>query len=385
MADIHSEHQLSPSSWNRFEECPRKYWLSRQKLPKKASMAASLGNVIHNSMEEICNLNFNDLNDFEVGWLPKIMKDTIDKHWSIEKEIFLNTPRRPNWKSQSISKAREGLVGALNILFSKTNHNGKKFSEISVKDWKEIKSIVLSNEESLMSKDGKLIGRLDLLIDDLDDQGESKGWIVADLKTGKPPSSGLNKNVTRQLLFYRDLLKETKPNHPKVSAEGWYSANQKIYSAEGDFVLDDAINAWNEMHLTIDPPKSTPSEESCGFCEFKAWCPDWWVSRDLGFLSDKNTFRDEVVKIIKFDEFSGAALFERQTPVGLEGELTRSETSFGALIKGRALIQIKNIISTDFESPIFLGSARSQGQIIHLGDWSEILPWYPILKSIRES
>ena len=28
MADIHSEHQLSPSSWNRFEECPRKYWLS---------------------------------------------------------------------------------------------------------------------------------------------------------------------------------------------------------------------------------------------------------------------------------------------------------------------------------------------------------------------
>ena len=42
------------------------------------------------------------------------------------------------------------------------------------------------------------------------------------------------------------------------------------------------------------------------------------MSRDLGFLSDKNTFRDEVVKIIKFDEFSGAALFERQTPVGLE-------------------------------------------------------------------
>ena len=177
-------------------------------------MAASLGNVIHNSMEEICNLNFNDLNDFEVGWLPKIMKDTIDKHWLIEKEIFLNTPRRPNWKSQSISKAREGLAGALNLLFSKTNHNGKKFSEISVKDWKEIKSIVLSNEESLMSKDGKLIGRLDLLIDDLDDQGQSKGWIVADLKTGKPPSSGLNKNVTRQLLFLQRFIErnQTKPS-----------------------------------------------------------------------------------------------------------------------------------------------------------------------------
>ena len=51
-----SSYQLSPSSWNRFEECPRKYWLSRQRLPRKASMPASLGNAIHNSVEEICNL-----------------------------------------------------------------------------------------------------------------------------------------------------------------------------------------------------------------------------------------------------------------------------------------------------------------------------------------
>ena len=104
-------------------------------------MAASLGNVIHNSMEEICNLNFNDLNDFEVGWLPKIMKDTIDKHWSIEKEIFLNTPRRPNWKSQSISKAREGLAGALNLLFSKTNHNEKNFQRSQLKIGKRLNQL----------------------------------------------------------------------------------------------------------------------------------------------------------------------------------------------------------------------------------------------------
>ncbi len=383
MAEISEEYQLSPSSWNRFEECPRKYWLSRQRLPRKASMAASLGNVIHNSMEEICNLDFEDYDDSKVGWLYNLMKETIDKHWSLEKEIFLNTPRRPSWKSQSIGKAREGLVGALNILFSKTRHAGKKFSEISVKDWKEIKSIILSNEESLISNDGRLIGRLDLLIDNLDEDGNSRGWIVADLKTGKPPNSKLNEKVTRQLLFYRDLLKETKPNHPKVSAEGWYSSNQKIYSTDGEFVLNDAILAWNQMKLTKAPPVSTPSEDACGFCEFKAWCPDWWISRDRGHLSDRNTFRDEVVKIVKFDESSGAARFERQSPVGSEGELTSSEISFGAFIKGRALIQLKEIFSSDYEGALFLGSVRSQGQIIHLGDWSEILPWSPLLESIR--
>jgi len=241
VVEISSQHQLSPSSWNRFEECPRKYWLSRQRLPRKASMPASLGNVIHNSMEEICNLDFTGHDDSEVGWLSKIMKKTIDKQWLIEKEIFLNTPRRPSWKSQSIGKAREGLVGALNLLLNKTKFAGKKFSEITIKDWNEIKLIVISNEESLISNDGRLIGRLDLLIDDLDEDGNSKGWIVADLKTGKPPNSILSEKVTRQLLFYRDLLKESKPNHPSVSAEGWYSSNQKIYSADGNFVLDDAI------------------------------------------------------------------------------------------------------------------------------------------------
>ena len=52
------DFQISPSSWNRFEECPRKYWLSRQRLPRKASMAASMGTAIHNSVEDLCNLDF---------------------------------------------------------------------------------------------------------------------------------------------------------------------------------------------------------------------------------------------------------------------------------------------------------------------------------------
>ena len=50
MADA---HRLSPSSWNRFETCPRMYWLSRQGLPRKAGMAASLGTAIHASIEDL--------------------------------------------------------------------------------------------------------------------------------------------------------------------------------------------------------------------------------------------------------------------------------------------------------------------------------------------
>ncbi|DAC62774.1 MAG TPA: PD-(D/E)XK nuclease family protein, partial [Candidatus Thalassarchaeaceae archaeon] len=85
MERIPISHQLSPSSWNRFEECPRKYWLSRQRLPRRASMPASLGNAIHNSMEEICNLDVTDRDDLETEWLSKSMKEILDKHWKIEK------------------------------------------------------------------------------------------------------------------------------------------------------------------------------------------------------------------------------------------------------------------------------------------------------------
>ncbi|MBV43373.1 MAG: hypothetical protein CMA54_01130 [Euryarchaeota archaeon] len=114
-------HQLSPSSWNRFEECPRKYWLSRKGLPRKASMPASLGTAIHNSVEDLCNLDLSGRNDDEAGWFPPPAKTVLDRHWQVERDIFLETPRHPRWKSELITKAHDGLVGALNILFSKAH------------------------------------------------------------------------------------------------------------------------------------------------------------------------------------------------------------------------------------------------------------------------
>ena len=383
MEETLPSHQLSPSSWNRFEECPRKYWLSRQRLPRKASMPASLGNAVHNSVEDICNFDITNRGNFETDWLTKSMKEILDKHWAIEKKIFLETPRRPRWKPHLISKAREGLIGALNILFNKCKIDNKKFSEVSIGDWKKIQSLLLLNEGTLVSKDGKLIGRLDLLVDDIDSNGHSKGWIVADLKTGKPPKETLNQRVVRQLLFYRDLLKETTPDHPSVTAEGWYSSNQEVYSADGESVLDDARKAWDMMKLTPEPFLGTPNSEVCGFCEYKAWCPEWWVARSEGILSDSTMFRDEVVRLIRFDNDSGAALFERQSPIGIDGEVIESEIRFGGFLKDRAFEQMSELISSDYQGPIFLGSIRAEGKIIHLGDWSEVLKWSPLLKSTR--
>ena len=125
-----------------------------------------------------------------------------------ERDTFLATPRHPRWKDEMITKAHDGLVGALNILFSKSNIGKVALSEVTVEQWRSVQSIVLANEGTLKSEDGRLMGRLDLLVADMDENGISKGWIVADLKTGNPPKQKLNEKVSRQLRFYRDLLKE---------------------------------------------------------------------------------------------------------------------------------------------------------------------------------
>jgi hypothetical protein len=373
-------HQLSPSSWSRFEECPRKYWLSRQGLPRKASMPAAMGNAVHNSVEDICNLDISDREDDEVGWLPPTAKEILDRHWQIEKDNFLGTPRHPRWKNELITKAHDGLVGALNILFSKSTVGVQKLSEVTVGTWREVQTIVLANEGTLVSECGRLMGRLDLLVADIDENGESQGWIVADLKTGRPPSPSLDEKVSRQLRFYRDLLKQNNPDHPTVTAEGWYSANQTIHVADGPSVIPAALVAWEGMRPSLTPLEATPGDRQCGWCEWKAWCPIWWVARKDGLLSPGHMFRDEVVSVVRFDREAGAVLFERTPPIGEEGEVMGSEHRFGAVLRDQALVQMSELIDSGHEGPIFLGSVRMDGRVAHLGDWCEILPWSPILE-----
>ena len=161
--DFHT-HQLSPSSWNRFEECPRKYWLSKQKLPKKASMPASIGTVIHNSVEDICNINLEVVNTDKKGWFDEVCMDIFQKQWSKEKKTFLDTPRHSKWKDELRDKSFQGLMGAVKILLSKAGLQISETSEISYNSWKSVQKIIIVNEGTLFSECGRMTGRLDLLV-----------------------------------------------------------------------------------------------------------------------------------------------------------------------------------------------------------------------------
>ena len=94
------------------------YWLSRQRLPRKAGMAASIGTAVHASIEDLLNMNLDGRSGNETGWLPLSAEKFLKQRWDEEKEIFMATPRRPDWKDAKWSEAKKQQRGGIVLLLS---------------------------------------------------------------------------------------------------------------------------------------------------------------------------------------------------------------------------------------------------------------------------
>jgi hypothetical protein len=347
-------------------------------------MAASLGTAVHDSVEDLCNLDLSGRDAEEDGWLPATAKSILTRQWDDEREKFFNTARHPKWKEEEFEHAQKQLIGALNILFMKAGYTEVSLTSITVGQWRDIQEMILSAEGTLRSSCGRLMGRLDLLIADRDEDGNTVGWIVADLKTGKPPDGELYDTVSRQLRMYRDLVIANNPNHPKITAEGWYTKTSEIYVAEGPNVLDEAFTAWEASKLTPEPFDATPSSEACGFCEWKAWCPSWIWSRANGEMESHGTFRDYVVKVLRLEDDCSVGLVEIMRPNNMDGEMVPTGQKYGIVFAGYAQENIKKLSDIAWEGPVLLGSVNVAGSSWKMGDWCDILPWKPLHRSERE-
>ncbi len=378
------QHSLSPSAWNRWENCPRQYWLSRQRLPRKTGMAASLGTAVHASIEDIVQMDLSGMEDSEVGWLPHSAEQRLKARWDEEREIFENTPRRGDWKEKQYSKARKQQAGALELLLSHAGVPSLQPARVTVALWKRVMSLVLAAEGELRTKDGKLMGILDLLLADIDASGAVTGWVVADLKTGKPPSPELKPEVRRQLLLYRDILVDNNPNPPPIRTEGWYTDNSRAYSAEGEPVIEKAYEAWEATQPSTTPLPPNPGQSSCGgFCDWKAWCPHWWTWRKEAGNLHVGDFIDAVVLIHAFDSNSGAASIELCEPADNTGRPMPSGRTIPANFRGRGAVMLNSLLADGHQGPVYLGSVLTNAQAWQIGSWCDVLPWSPIPDSGR--
>ena len=90
-------------------------------------MASAIGTAVHNSVEDLCNIDLSSRDGDEVEWLPPTANAILEKQWEQEKENFLKTPRHPRWKQEEFPRARKLLIGSLNILFAKAQIEKMKF------------------------------------------------------------------------------------------------------------------------------------------------------------------------------------------------------------------------------------------------------------------
>ena len=373
------QHTLSPSAWNRFETCPRMYWLSRQKLPRKAGMAASLGTAVHASIEDLLQIDLKGKDPTETHWLPDMAEKFLRSRWQEEKEIFLATPRRPTWKDKDWDKAKKMQRGAIKILLEFIGASEITPLKTTVQIWKILLSRVIAVEGELRTQDNRLMGRLDMLFADVDSSGKLQGWVVADLKTGRAPDNQLKPEVQRQLLLYRDILLSNNPNAPPVKTEGWYTANSKRYTASGDSVLEDAFKAWEATKPSTEPLEAKPGENSCGgFCDWKAWCPHWWTWRlENGTLGNED-FSDSVILLHHYDSNNGSGLAEICEPANDQGRAMPTGIQIPISFDGRGKEALQELLSSGHQGPIFIGSAMTNRDTWRVGHWCDVLAWSPI-------
>ncbi|MEZ8008505.1 MAG: PD-(D/E)XK nuclease family protein, partial [Candidatus Poseidoniaceae archaeon] len=142
-------HMLSPSAWNRYETCPRMYWLSRQGLPRKAGMAASLGTAVHASVEDLLLHDISHIADAESEWLPEHAERILKVRWEEEKAIFDATPRRPQWKEDKWKDAIRNQRGAVMMLLDHVGVRSLEQERITGALWRRIQKLAIAVEGEL--------------------------------------------------------------------------------------------------------------------------------------------------------------------------------------------------------------------------------------------
>tara|TARA_B110000444_G_scaffold214725_1_gene212198 strand:- start:5210 stop:6391 length:1182 start_codon:yes stop_codon:yes gene_type:complete len=378
-APVSREHMLSPSAWNRYETCPRMYWLSRQRLPRKAGMAASLGTAVHASIEDLLLNDYSKIGNQQDDWLPQESERVLKLRWEEEKEVFMKTPRRPKWKEEKWKEAIKQQRGGVIMLLDHIGIQGLEHKRVTGALWRKIQKHAIAVEGELKTKDGRLMGRLDLLLADVNESGEMIGWLVADLKTGRTPDKQLKTEVNRQLRLYRDIILDNNSNAPPVRTEGWYTQNSSKWAAIGDNVLEQAYAAWQETQPTPIPMAPTPGPDSCGgFCDWKAWCSHWWNWRHENGTLHKDDFSDAVVLLHEFEPNSGSAVIELCEPFDDGGRAIPTGIKKSAKFDGRGKDALQEVLDTQHQGPLFLGSIMTAQSTWRIGHWCDVLPWNPI-------
>lgn len=333
-------------------------------------MASVLGTAVHGVVEDL--LAIEAPGPEAIGWMGDALDEALERRWLEAHTEFHRAPRHGRWKEDRRAHARDMAVHGLDLLLAAVGVEATAPDRIKGGMWDAVRSLVLEVEVEATTFDDRLMGRIDLLLEDRDEAGQRIGFRVADLKTGRPPKDRLDSTVERQLLMYRDLISVRHPGTP-VRAEGWYTEDRSIHEVSGPDVLEEAYEAW-EATRDLDghfPPSPGPACDR--FCDWKAWCPHWWTHAQDA--PPTGTFRDMVVLI--HDRKGAEASVEECEPFDASGRAIPTGRMRPIRFDPEAAQRLDELEASGHRGAIYLGGAMADRHQIRVGHWSDVLPWAP--------
>jgi RecB family exonuclease len=186
-------------------------------------------------------------------------------------------------------------------------------------------------EEELTAAEGRLFGRLDLIV------RSPAQHVIADYKTGsflEPGTEQLKASYERQLMLYAFLEAEVSgawPEEALLVPFGAEPVTLSIDAAACERLSQEVLAALDQWQTWVgNPPPANATPETCGSCPFAAKCLEFWAACNTDWAEGVVATRGRVTSIAT-------------TPLG--GITLRLDSTEGSVLGSTA---VRNIAPTDF-------------------------------------
>jgi RecB family exonuclease len=187
-------------------------------------------------------------------------------------------------------------------------------------------------EEELTAADGRLYGRVDLIV------RSAELHVIVDYKTGsflEPGTEQLKESYERQLMLYACLEAEASGAWPEQALLVPFGAEPVTLRMDPTAclqLLEEVLAALDRWQTWVGgPPPASASPETCGWCPFAARCPAFWAACNTDWADELVAIRGPLASIAT-------------TPLG--GITLRLDSTEGSVLGATA---VRNIEPTEFD------------------------------------
>jgi RecB family exonuclease len=197
-------------------------------------------------------------------------------------------------------------------------------------------------EEDLEAADGRLFGRLDLIVRSL------ARHVIVDYKTGSFLEAGteqLKASYQRQLMLYAYLEAETSGAWPEEALLIPFGAEPVTLIIDpaacqrlSQHVLE-ALEQWQTWVGAAPPANASP--QTCHWCPFAARCPEFWAACNTDWADELIATRGRVISLAT-------------TPLG--GITLRLASTQGSVL---GTVAVRNIEPTEFPGLVGINTGHA--------------------------